>query len=222
MNLHPWIQLFNEQVQQTTFWEWAAVLLGVAEVLLAKKNNIWLYPTGIAGIVLSVYVLLIAGLYAESALNVYYLVMSIYGWIYWIKKRGEPPVKITWATKREWVITLLIVFAGWALLYFLLKNYTTSNVPLWDSWVSSTAWAGMWLLARRKLENWILLNVSNLFAIPLLFYKKLPLFGLLTLFLFIVAFAGFYEWLRIWKSENPKTAASTGGGGLEGAEGEAS
>lgn len=199
MNIHPWIQLFTEQIQHTSFWEWAAVILGVAEVLLAKINNIWLYPTGIAGTVIGIYILLIAGLYAESALSVYYLVMSIYGWVYWIKKRDEPPVKITWATRREWVITLLIVFAGWALLYFLLKAYTTSNVPLWDSWVSSTAWAGMWLLARRKLENWILLNVSNLFAIPLLFYKKLPMFSVLTVFLFIVAFFGFFQWLRIWK-----------------------
>lgn len=202
MNLHSWIQLFTEQIRETSVWEWAAVILGVAEVLLAKINNIWLYPTGIAGTVIGIYILLIAGLYAESALSVYYLVMSIYGWVYWIKKRDEPPVKITWATRREWVVTLLIVFAGWAILYVLLKNYTTSNVPLWDSWVSSTAWAGMWLLARRKLENWILLNISNLFAIPLLFHKKLAMFAMLTVFLFVIAFFGFFQWLRIWRADN--------------------
>jgi nicotinamide mononucleotide transporter len=202
MNLHTWIQLFLAQIHETTPWEWAAVLLGVAEVLLAKVNNIWLYPAGIAGTFIGIYILLVAGLYAESALNVYYLVMSIYGWAYWIKKRNEPPVKITWATRDEWIITLIIVFAGWAILYILLKRFTTSNVPLWDAWVSSTAWAGMWLLARRKLENWILLNISNLFAIPLLCYKKLILFSALTLFLFIVAFFGFFEWRAIWKREN--------------------
>jgi len=202
MNIHPWIQLFAEQISHTSFWEWAAVIFGVAEVLLAKVNNIWLYPTGIIGTVIGIYILMIAGLYAESALSVYYLVMSIYGWIYWIKKRDEPPVKITWATRSEWFTTLFIVFGGWALLYFLLKTYTASNVPLWDSWVSSTAWAGMWLLARRKLENWILLNISNLFAVPLLFYKKLPMFAVLTAFLFIVAIFGFYQWLRIWRKEN--------------------
>jgi nicotinamide mononucleotide transporter len=201
MNLHPWIQLFTAQIHETTLWEWIAVLLGMAEVLLARVNNIWLYPTGIAGTFIGIYILLIAGLYAESALNVYYLVMSIYGWIYWMKKRDEPPVKITWATRREWITTLMIVFAGWAILYLLLKKFTTSNVPLWDAWVSSTAWAGMWLLARRKLENWILLNLSNLFAIPLLCYKKLILFSALTLFLFIVAFFGFFGWLAIWKKD---------------------
>lgn len=201
MTLHHWIQLFVAQLHETTIWEWIAVLLGVAEVLLAKVNNILLYPTGIAGTFIGIGILLISGLYAESALNVYYLVMSVYGWIYWMKKRDEPPVKITWATRREWIITLMIVFAGCAILYVLLKKFTTSNVPLWDAWVSSTAWAGMWLLARRKLENWIWLNISNLFAIPLLCYKNLILFSALTLFLFIVAFFGFFEWLAIWKKD---------------------
>ena len=199
--MHNWIQLFLDQMRETTLWEWAAVLLGVAEVLLAKVNNIWLYPTGIAGTFIGIYILLMAGLYAESALNVYYLVMSVYGWYYWLKKRDEPPVKITWTTRREWIITLLIVFAGWPILYLLLKNFTSSNVPVWDAWVSSTAWAGMWLLAKRKLENWIWLNISNLFAIPLLCYKKLILFAALTLFLFVVAFFGFFDWLAIWRKE---------------------
>ena len=217
MDLNHWIHLFLEQVKETTFWEWAAVLFSVAEVLLAKVNNIWLYPTGIAGTFIGIYILMIAGLYAESALNVYYLVMSVYGWIYWIKKRNEPPVRITWTTRREWVITLIIVLAGWAILYVLLKKFTSSNVPVWDAWVSSTAWAGMWLLARRKLENWILLNISNLFAIPLLCYKHLILFSVLTLFLFIVAFFGFFEWLAIWKKENASPQTLSNGEGLENA-----
>jgi len=205
--MHYWVKLFIDQIHQTTLWEWLAVLLGVAEVLLAKVNNIWLYPTGIAGTFIGIYILLVAGLYAESALNVYYLVMSVYGWYYWLKKRNEPPVKISCSTRREWIITLLIVFAGWPVLYLILKNFTTSNVPVWDAWVASTAWAGMWLLAKRKIENWILLNVSNLFAIPLLCYKNLIMFSALTLFLFVVAFFGFFEWLAIWRKE--KAAENT-------------
>lgn len=200
--MHNWPRLFIEQLHQTTLWEWLAVALGVTEVLFAKANKIWLYPTGIAATIIGIYILLMAGLYAESALNVYYLVMSVYGWLYWVKKRNDPPVRISWSTPKEWTITLIIVFAGWIILYAVLKNFTTSNVPVWDAWVSSTAWAGMWLLTKRKLENWILLNVSNLFAIPLLCYKHLILFAGLTLFLFIVAFFGFFEWLAIHRKEN--------------------
>ena len=210
INTHQWLHLFIDQVNQTTLWEWVAVILGVAEVLLAKINNIWLYPTGIVGTITGIYILMLAGLYAESALSIYYIVMSVYGWVHWIKRRDAPPVKITWATKKEWIITILIVVVGWVVFYVLLKKFTTSNVPVWDAWVSSTAWAGMWLLARRKLENWILLNVSNLFAIPLLCYKHLIMFAALTLILFIVAFFGFFDWRAIWKKDNmPELALTT-------------
>jgi nicotinamide mononucleotide transporter len=196
-----WIALFEEQLRQTTLSEWLAVILGVAEVLLARVNNVWLYPTGIAGTLIGIYLLLIAGLYAESALNVYYVVMSVYGWIFWLTRSGKGEVKISWCNKKEWGITLIIVFAGWIVLYVLLKNFTSSNVPVWDSFASSTAWAGMWLLARRKIENWVLLNISNVVAIPLLFYKKLPMLALLTLFLFVIAFWGYFEWRAIYRKE---------------------
>ena len=190
-----------QQLQQTTLLEWLAVSLAVTEVLLARVNNVWLYPTGIVGTVIGIYVLLTAGLYAESLLNVYYVVMSIYGWIFWLSKRGKSTVKITWTTKKEWVIVGLIVFVGWLVLYLVLKYFTDSTVPVWDSFVSSTAWAGMWLLAKRKIENWVLLNISNLFAIPLLFHKNLVLFGLLTIFLFIIAIWGYFEWRSIYRKE---------------------
>ena len=205
--MQHWITLFEQQIRETTWLQWLAVLLGVAEVLFARVNNIWLYPTGIAGTLIAIYLLLTVQLYAESILNLYYLVMSIYGWVYWIKRKNKPPVKISWCDGRELAISLAITFVGWLVLYLLLKNFTPSNVPVWDAWVSSSAWAGMWLLARRKIENWIFLNVSNLFAIPLLFYKGLPMFAVLTLFLFVVAFWGFFEWKSILKKE--KSTLST-------------
>lgn len=195
--MQSWTALFVEQLKATTWLEWLAVIFGVAEVLLARANKVWLYPTGIAATLISVYLLLQVALYAECLLNGYYVVMSIYGWYHWIKKRGQPAVKVAYANRREWIITLLIVFTGWGILYLLLVNFTSSTVPVWDAWVSSTAWAGMWLLARRKIENWVLLNVSNLFAIPLLYHKNLVMFAVLTLILFIVAIFGYYDWRKI-------------------------
>ena len=205
--MHSLINLFVEQIRETSWVQWLAVALGVAEVLLARVNNIWLYPAGILGTALSILLLMEVQLFAESLLNVYYIVMSVYGWIYWVKKRDQPPVKVTWSTKTEWIISLSISLGGWAVLYFLLRYFTPSNVPLWDAFVSSTAWAGMWLLARRKIENWIFLNISNLFAVPLLFYKKLPMFAVLTIFLFIVACFGYFDWRK--KAEGEKLKAES-------------
>jgi nicotinamide mononucleotide transporter len=202
MNIPEWANLFWQQIKETDAIQWIAVLLGVAEVLLAKANKIWLYPTGIAGILLSAFILFESGLYAECLLNGYYLVMSAYGWWYWIKKRNQPPIKITNSTRKDWWIVIGIVIIGFFILYYSLRTFTPSMVPVWDAWVSATAWAGMWLLAKRKVENWILLNISNIFAIPLLVYKQLPLFAALTLFLFIVAIFGFFEWKKILRQEN--------------------
>jgi len=151
---------------------------------------------------ISIYLLYHAGLFAESALNAYYVVMSCYGWWYWIKKKHEQAVPVSWCTRSEWKIVLIIIAIAWILLTILLKQFTNSNVPVLDAWVSATAWAGMWLLAKRKIENWIILNISNLFAIPLLFYKQLPLFAGLTIFLFVVAIFGFYDWKKSFNKTN--------------------
>jgi nicotinamide mononucleotide transporter len=208
MSISQWFHLLYQQLAETDALQWVAISLGIAEVLFARVNKIWLYPTGIAATALSIFILFEAGLYAECLLNGYYIVMSVYGWWYWIKKRNEPPVKITHCNRQDWVTVSAIVVGGFALLAIMLKYYTDSTVPYWDAWVSATAWAGMWLLAKRKIENWVLLNISNAFAIPLLFHKNLPLYALLTLFLFIVAVQGYFKWNKILRQEKVPDAVS--------------
>lgn len=206
---NKWLELLWQQITETDILQWIAVFLGVAEVLFAQFNKIWLYPAGLASTALSVIILFNAGLYAECLLNGYYIIMSIYGWWYWIKKSGRAAVHISYCTNREWLTVFYIVTGGFLLLYILLKKFTNSTVPFADAWVSATAWAGMWLLAKRKIENWILLNISNAFAIPLLFYKQLPLYALLTIFLFVVAVAGYIKWYHIVRQQKPLASFAT-------------
>jgi len=189
-----WISELGRQLAETPLLHWVGVLCGVIQVWLAKANNVWLYPFGIVSVLITCYVLYEAGLYAELLLNIYYLIMSAYGWVLWVHRRDHPPLQAGYASGREWGITVLIVAFGFPMLWFALIRFTDSTVPAWDAWVSATAWAGMWLLAKRKIENWILLNISNAVAIPLLLYKNLLLYALLTLFLFIVAIFGYFEW----------------------------
>lgn len=197
MNFQDWLGLFQEQISHTSIIEWLAVGFGVSEVLLAKKNNIWLYPTGIVSILLGMFLLLNVKLYAEMLLSIYYLVMSVYGWIIWKKRKEDGENQVSWSTNKELSVAVLISVVGFFVFYFVLRNHTDSDVPLLDAFVSSTAWAGMWLLAKRKIENWIFLNISNIVAIPLLFHKKLPLMACLTTFLFVVAIFGFIDWKKI-------------------------
>jgi nicotinamide mononucleotide transporter len=123
----------------------------------------------------------------------------VYGWYHWAKKNNAEVVSVEWTTRREWVIASLITLIGWGTFYYLLKNFSNSDVPLVDGFVSATACSGMWLLAKRKIENWLVLNISNLVAIPLLFHKKLIPTAVLTIFLFIVAVFGYFSWQRIYK-----------------------
>lgn len=208
MTLTEWFILLGQQLAETPPIQWVALALGVSEVLFAKANKIWLYPTGIGATALSIFILFEAGLFAECLLNLYYIVMSVYGWWYWVKKKNEPPVKITRNSRQDWITVLLIVIVGFVLLSFCLQRFTPSTVPYWDAWVSATAWAGMWLLAKRKIENWILLNLSNAFAIPLLLHKDLPLYAALTLFLFIVAVFGYIKWNKILRTEEAEQNVS--------------
>jgi len=208
MDFQDWFRLFQEQIIHTSLIEWFAVGFGVAEVLLAKKNSIWLYPTGIISILLSMFLLLNVKLYAETLLSIYYLVMSVYGWVIWKKRKQDGESQVSWSSNNELTIAVLISVIGFGILYLVLKHYTDSDVPLFDAFVSATAWAGMWLLAKRKIENWIFLNISNIVAIPLLFHKKLPLMACLTSFLFIVAIFGFFDWKKIINKNRFKLAQS--------------
>jgi nicotinamide mononucleotide transporter len=132
-------------------------------------------------------------------MNAYYFIMSVYGWYYWAKKdASEETTPITWTTGKEWTIAVLIAVIGWGTFYYLLKNFSNSDVPLIDAFVSATACSGMWLLAKRKIENWLVLNVSNLVAVPLLFHKKLLPTAMLTIFLFIVAVLGYFSWQKMY------------------------
>lgn len=202
MEIQEYLRLFVEQVRATTYLEWFAVAFGVTEVLLAKRNNILLYPAGIIGILLALYLKLNAKLYAESLLSMYYLVMSVYGWIIWSKRKAKnETLPVSWTTRKELQIALAISIGGYFVLYYALVNFTNSDVPILDAFVSSVAWAGMWLLARRKIENWIFLNVSNIVAIPLMWHKNFVMFALLTLFFFIIAIFGYFDWKKIYKKQ---------------------
>ena len=190
----------QEILQQTTWQEWLGVSFSIVQVLLARKNNSNNYLFGIAGILLSLYVMFFAKLYAEFTLNLYYLVMSIYGWLYWKFGKKQTETTITETSGSEKLITIGIVAGTFALFWYFLTHFTDSDVPIFDSLVSAFAWAGMWLMAKRKIENWILLNISNMIAVPLLIHKELYLFAGLTAFLFVVAISGFLEWRKILKS----------------------
>lgn len=187
-------QLTLLQVLGTTF--------GVFQVLLARNNNINNYLFGIVSIFISMWVLYQSKLYADILLNLYYLGMSIYGWFYWKFGKQKDPAPISYSVKTDHLKAAGLVLLTFLLMSYWLTYHTNSDVPIWDSFVSAFAWAGMWLMAKRKMENWIYLNISNIISIPLLFYKGLYIYAGLTIFLFIVGTSGYLKGRKIVRNEN--------------------
>lgn len=207
MTLQEICQGLETGIANMSWMEGLAVLFSVISVLCARANNVWLYPAGIAGILLSIYIFIGAEykLYPDAALNVYYLLMSIYGWYFWLKKpasqtgedsRPARETPITWCTKKELIIAAALFTVLWTALYWWLSTYKINNVPLMDSFSSAMAATGMWLLAKRKIENWLALLIADTVAVALFFVKNLLLFSTLNVFYIVVAILGFMAWKR--------------------------
>lgn len=191
---------------QLTWLQAIGTTFGVVQVLLARKNNIDNYLFGIVAILISLWVLYQSKLYADIILNLYYLVMSIYGWFFWKFGKEKEETPISYSSKLEHLKAIGIVLVCFTGMSYWLRFHTNSDVPLWDAGVSAFAWAGMWLMAKRKMENWIFLNISNAISIPLLIYKELYIYAGLTIFLFIVGTSGYFKWRKIVKNHNRELA----------------
>jgi nicotinamide mononucleotide transporter len=193
--------VFISNVKETKWPEWSSTLLQVASVWYARKNNVWVYPTGIIGVLLAAYVyffMIHPPLYADGTLNLYYFIMSVYGWYHWVQKKdsGAFAYPISWCTRKELIIGIALFLVFWAAIYLLLVNWTNSNTPLLDSLVSGSAITAMWWMAKRKIENWHAWIFSNIVAIPLNFYKGLMLFTLMYFLFLYLAAMGLVDWKK--------------------------
>lgn len=193
---------------QMTWLQGIGTLFGIVQVVLARQNNIHTYLFGIASILISLWVLYQSALYADILLHMYYLVMSLYGWFYWKfgKQKAEAP--ISRSTTNEHFKALGIVLGCFTLMSYWLSFHTDSDVPIWDAVISAFAWAGMWLMAKRKLENWVYLNVSNIISIPLMIYKDLYIYAGMSVFLFVMGTSGYLKWRKLMKEENTTVYAT--------------
>ena len=195
-----WEKFFSN-VQQTSWQEWVSTITQLASVWYARKNNVLVYPTGIIGVLLAAYLYFFDShppLYADGTLNIYYFVMSLYGWYNWVQKKDAEHLTypISWCSKRELSIGLLVFMASWGAIYFALVTMTNSNTPILDSLVSSSAVVAMWWMAKRKIENWLAWIASNIVAVPLNFYKEFYLFTLMYVLFLVMAVWGFIEWKK--------------------------
>ena len=189
-------------MQHTSLLEYIAVFFGIASVWYSRKENILVYPIGLANTIPYVFISINGSLFGEALVNLYYTIMSVYGWILWAKKnqQKEHIVLITWSDKKEWLQELLF-FAAFYIAFFsaltyLKKVFLPGAIPWADAFASATAFTAMWLMARKKVESWYWWIATNIASIPLYFVKHYVFTSIYYIILLIMAFWGLNEWVK--------------------------
>lgn len=191
------ISQFHSDIHQTSWLEFVAVLTGIVSVVFSRKENILVYPVGMISTGIFIYLYLTHGLYADASVNFYYTLMSIVGWVKWSKKsEGRKVLFITASTRQGWIHALVFFLVCWLFLYLMLSRYTDSSVPIADSFTSGAAFTGMWLMNKKKLENWTWWIITDLASIPLNFYKHLVFTSFQYLIFLILAVMGYITWRK--------------------------
>ncbi|WP_345192390.1 nicotinamide riboside transporter PnuC [Algibacter agarivorans] len=179
--------------------EIVAVVFGFLSVWFSKQNKIWVFPTGMISTLIFVYLLLKWQLLGDMMINAYYFIMSVYGWYIWTRKVDEThvtPISIT--TLKEKKASIAIFFATLLFVYVVYKTFGkwTNWVAYIDTITTAIFFVGMWLMARRKLENWVFWIVGDIISVPLYFYKGFTFTSLQYLGFTIIAIFGYLAWKK--------------------------
>lgn len=197
MMLNDVFDILYQNLVDSSILEATAVLFGILSVWFAKKENILVFPSGIISVLIYIYICFFAKLYADMGINFVFFVMSIYGWYKWSHKDATKDVlPISWCKPPGHVVSVIMLIVFFSSLSYFLSNYTDSTVPIIDSLTTSIFIVGMWLMARKKIENWIYWIVGDLISIPLYFYKDLALTSIQFTVFLVIAILGFVEWRR--------------------------
>ncbi len=180
--------------------EFAAFVFGILSVWFAKKENIWVYPTGLIATIITTYLLYVAGYLGDMMINGYFTIMSVYGWYKWARKENDSDiVAISRTNSREkitgialFVVTIFVVFGIYNFFDYEIRkdNYI-------DIFASGIFFTGMWYMALKKIENWTLWIFGDLIVTPLYAYRGLGMLSLQYLIFTILAISAYLEWRKI-------------------------
>ena len=179
--------------------EMIGVVFGFLSVWYAKRENILVFPTGIINTGIFVYILWVYGLLGDMLINAYYFSMSIIGWYLWTRKVDADhfiPITKTNKQEKKWSVVLFIGAVVFVLLVYSLFDKFNSWTAYVDTLTTAIFFVGMWLMAKKKLENWIYWIIGDVITVPLYLYKGLIFTSLQYLLFTIIAFYGYMAWKK--------------------------
>lgn len=189
---------------QENWLELFGVLSGFLYIFLEIKGKIWLWPVGLITSALYIVVFYNAKFYADMGLQWYYLGISIYGWIYWIKgdkSTTNAPLPIKQSSSKSLILLGLITVILFVGMGYILSHFTDSPIPWWDAFTTSLSITATWMLARKLIEQWWIWMVVNLVSVCLYIYKDLDLTAGLFIAYFALAIAGYIQWRKMYKAQ---------------------
>ncbi|MCK0146307.1 nicotinamide riboside transporter PnuC [Arenibacter sp. F26102] len=179
--------------------EMIGVVFGFLSVWYSMRENILVFPTGILSTGVFVYILLIFGLLGDMLINAYYFAMSIYGWYVWTRKVDEThfiPITRTTTKEKNWSVVLFGATVLFVALVYLVFDKLDSWTAYVDTLTTAIFFVGMWLMAKKKLENWVYWIIGDVISVPLYLYKGLIFTSLQYLLFTIIAIFGYLAWKK--------------------------
>ena len=197
-------QQYSQYNELDIFFEIVAVIFGLLSVWFSKNNNILVYPTGMISTSIFTYLLLKWGLLGDMMINAYYFIMSIYGWYIWTRKKNNIVTPISMISNYEKKISLFILISSLIFVYGIYNYFDKwgSLTSYIDNITTAIFFVGMWLMAKRKIENWIFWIIGDVISVPLYFYKGLTFTSLQYFIFTIIAISGYYSWKKILNKSN--------------------
>lgn len=187
------------------YLEIAGALIGLLYLWFEYKASIWLWPVSIVMPAIYIAVYYQAGLYADSGINVYYLLAGVYGWWLWLRHAPGKPDKPIVSIRGKLILPLFLIFSiAFMGIGELLVCYTDSMVPWWDSFTTALSIIAMWMLAHKYVEQWLVWMVVDVVSCVLYIYKELfftsALYGLYA----VIAFLGYLKWKQLMRLADEK------------------
>ena len=179
--------------------EVVAIVFGFLTVIYSKRENILVFPTGMIQTGISVYLMFMFGLLGDMIINTYYFIVSIVGWYMWTRKVDENhyiPITKTTAKEKQWSVFLFIATLIFVIIVYLLAGRFNVWTDYVDTLTTAIFFVGMWLMAKKKLENWVYWIVGDIITVPLYWYKGLIFTSLQFLIFTIIAIYGYKAWKK--------------------------
>ena len=198
------IQQYSQYSNIDISLELIAVFFGLLSVWFSKNNNVLVYPTGIINTSIFVYLLVKWELLGDMIINIYYFLMSIYGWYYWTRKsNNQEYTPITKINELDMKIILIIIISSTLFVSYLYSFFDkwSGLVSYIDIFTTAIFFAGMWLMARRKIESWFFWILGDVISVPLYFVKGLAFSSFQYLIFTLIAVAGYYKWKSIYNNK---------------------